>query len=181
MMKRILMCTLVLSLSVISSCTTSQTTEDKLRHWRRGVWQLANGSYTIYTDDHYFVVSVSGDSSDANLYCGGSELRVTERGMARRQTVRIRKLPGGDLAWSKKPSSFSSVDNGPFEIDLAKFQPGTCIIDGDIIYDSVTEETNDYILLATCNGDKEKIFSDGRSVYLPAGGGEYWARRIESW
>jgi hypothetical protein len=50
-----------------------------------------------------------------------------------------------------------------------------------VIYDSVEEETDEYILLATCNGDKEKIFSDGRSVYMPANGGEYWAYRIESW
>ena len=31
------------------------------------------------------------------------------------------------------------------------------------------------------NSSDEKIFSDGRSVYLPAGGGEFWAYRVESW
>ena len=52
-------------------------------------------------------------------------------------------------------------------------------VDG-IIYDSVTEVTDEYILLATCNGDKEKIFSNGTSAYLPAGGGEFYSLRIEN-
>ena len=64
---------------------------------------------------------------------------------------------------------------------MAQFQPGKCNIHEGIIYDSLAEETDDYILLATCNGDKEKIFSDGRSVYMPADGGEFWAHRIEAW
>lgn len=142
---------------------------------------LSDGSYAIYTDNHYFVVSASGDSAQANIYCGGSQLQITDRGMARRQTLRIRKLPGGDLHLSKELRSFSDQSRDEFEIDTTQFEPGTCNIHEGIIYDSITEETDQYILLTTCNGDKEKIFSDGRSVYLPASGGEYWAHRIEAW
>jgi hypothetical protein len=34
-------------------------------------------------------------------------------------------------------------------------------------------------LLSTCNGDREKIFSNGISIYLPASGGEAYAYRVE--
>jgi hypothetical protein len=67
----------------------------------------------------------------------------------------------------------------PMEIDPGLFAPGTCNIKDGIIYDSITEATDQYILLSTCNGDKEKIFSNGVSVYLPAGGGEAYAYRVE--
>lgn len=154
-------------------------TGDVLRQWRRGVWQLANGSYAIYTDDHYFVVTASGDSSRANVYCGGSQLALTDRGMARKQTLRVRKFPDGDLKVTKVPLTDGA--HPPLAVDVTLFEPGTCNVSDGVIYDSVTEVTDEYILLSTCNGDREKIFSDGRSVYLPAGGGEFWAKRIESW
>ncbi len=94
-------------------------------------------------------------------------------------TLRVRKFPDGDLKVTK--GSLSDGIHPPMEVDLTLFEPGTCNVSDGVIYDSVTEETDQYILLSTCDGDQEKIFSDGRSVYLPAGGGEYWARRIESW
>jgi hypothetical protein len=168
-------------ISLIFSCSTTQTTGEKLREWRRGVWQLADGSYAIYTDNYYFVVSASGDSIQANLSCGGSQIRITDKGIARRQTLRIRKLPGGDLQLFKELGSVSAESQVLFELDMAQFESGKCNIHQGIIYDSVTEETDQYIILATCNGDKEKIFSDGRSAYMPASGGEFWAYRIESW
>ena len=68
----------------------------------------------------------------------------------------------------------------PLEIDTTQFAPNTCNIKDGIIYDSITEETDEYILLTTCNGDKEKIFSNGTAAYLPAGGGEFYSIRIES-
>jgi hypothetical protein len=142
---------------------------------------LSDGSYAIYTDDHYFVVSASGEGAEANVYCGGSQIEITDKGMARKQSLRIRKSPGGDLTLWKIPDAPSEVKEPGFELDMALFEPGTCNTHDGVIYDSVTEETSEYILLATCNGDREKIFSDGRSVYLPAGGGEFWAHRIESW
>jgi hypothetical protein len=177
-MKRI---PIYLLIVLIVSCSTTQTTGEKLRQWRRGVWQLADGSYAIYTDSHYFVVSANGDSAQANIYCGGSQLRITDKGMARKQTLRIRKLPGGDLQLLKESRSNSEPREAVLQLDMTQFEPGKCNTNKGIIYDSVTEESDEYILLATCNGDKEKIFSDGRSVYMPASGGEFWAYRIESW
>jgi hypothetical protein len=163
------------------SCSSGQTTGETLREWRRGVWLLAHGNYAIYTDCHYFVVSASGDSAQANVYCGGSQIAFTDQGMARRQTLRIRKFPGGQLQLSKEIEAFGDSAEVPLQLDMTQFEPGTCTVYDGIIYDSVVEVTDQYILLATCNGDKEKIFADGRSVYLPANGGEFWAYRIESW
>lgn len=172
---------LILTFGLVSSCTRTLTTEEKIRQWRRGVWLLGDGSYAVYTDNHYFVVSASGDGAGSNIYCGGSSIRITGKGIARRQTLRIRKLPGGDLATFKEQSSASGSDEAALDLDMALFRPGSCNVQDGVIYDSVTEATDEYILLSTCNGDEEKIFSDGRSVYMPASGGEYWARRVEAW
>lgn len=180
-MRRTVFWLLIFTFCIASACTTTLTIEEKLRQWRRGVWLLGDGSYAVYTDTHYFVVSASGDSAQSNIYCGGSQIRITEKGIARRQTLRIRKFPGGDLQLFKELRSASEHDEVALELDMAQFQPGTSNVHDNIIYDSVTEETDEYILLSTCNGDKEKIFSDGRSVYLPSSGGEYWAYRVESW
>jgi hypothetical protein len=179
-MKRILILIVLILCTADSVWSESMTTKDKLRGWRTGVWLLADGSYTIYTDSHYFVVSVGGDSSRTNLYCGASKIRITDKGIARAQTLRIRQTPGGSLQWFKEAENVLVAGLNVLKYDPALFQPGSCNIVSGVIYDSVTEETDNYILLSTCNGDKEKIFSDGRSVYLPASGGEHWATRIET-
>lgn len=153
-------------------------TGERLRDWRTGVWLLSDGSYAIYTDTHYFVVSVGGDSARTNLYCGASKILMTNGGMAREQRIRIRQMPGGTLEWFKNPES-AGAETGIPSFNESLFQPGTCTIADGVIYDSITEATDEYILLSTCNGDREKIFSDGRAVYLPSGGGEYWEIRIE--
>ncbi len=178
-MKRMLIILLLLICAADSAWPEAAETRDKLRDWRTGVWLLADGSYTIYTDTHYFVISVSGDSSRTNLYCGASKVHFTDKGMARAQTMRIRQMPGGQLKWYKEAENTADIGLGIPNYDETLFKPGTCNIVNGVIYDSVTEVTDDYILLSTCNGDKEKIFSDGRSVYLPASGGEHWATRIE--
>jgi hypothetical protein len=157
-----------------------RTMAEKLREWRRGVWQLADGGYAIYTDEHYFVVSASGDSAQANIYCGASRIAFTEKGIARRQDLRIRKFPDGELAVTKNPET-AGGEEPALNVDMSQFSPGICTVHDGVIYDSVTEVTDLFILLATCNGDMEKIFSDGHSVYMPAAGGEFWAHRIESW
>ncbi len=177
-----LLATVVLPMSIsCSSPPPDETTGDKLRRWRRGVWQLSDGSYAIYTDAHYFVVSASGDSVRQNVYCGGSRIAITDKGMAREQRLRVRMVPGGELRISKDAPLSIAEARASLQVDLSLFQPGTCNIEEGIIYDSVTEVSDTCIVLATCNGDREKIFSDGRSAYMPATGGEYWARRIESW
>jgi hypothetical protein len=180
-MRKCTICFLIAVLAFTLACSPSLTTADKLRQWRQGVWQLADGSYTIFTENHYFVVSASGDSTRANIYCGASQIRFTDKGIARKQTLRIRKFPGGDLKLLKDTPPSSNETQPILAVDMSQFQPGTCNTTEGIIYDSVSEETDDFILLSTCNGDREKLFPDGRSVYLPASGGEHWAYRIESW
>jgi len=171
--------TIILFLTV--SCTAPPTNlQTKLAQWRNGVWVSEGGSYTIYTDSHYFVLMASGDSSSANIYCGASQVQYHNKGMARRQVLRVRQLPGNRLTFFKENVVQSDYTEAPIEIDSSQFAPGTCNIKDGIIYDSITEVTDDYILLATCNGDRMKIFSNGVAVYLPAGGGEYYSYRLES-
>lgn len=177
---------IVLMAALIHSCSSPPTTEDKLREWYRGVWLSDSGTYTVWTDTHYFVVSAVGDSARANIYCGSSQVRFTDKGIARRQNVRLRQLPGKAREIFNDFSMYAEGDDGsvveaPLEIDMNLFEAGTCNIVEGVIYDSLTEETADYIFLSSCQGDRIKLFSDGRSVYMPAGGGESWSYRIESW
>ena len=61
-MKRFRLFTLVISfLLIVFSCSTPPSdVKTKLAEWRKGVWILPDGSYTIYTDTHYFVLVASG-------------------------------------------------------------------------------------------------------------------------
>ncbi len=168
-----------------ASCSNPRVNTEKkldegtrLAEWRKGVWLAGDGSYTIYTDTHYFVVMASGDSSSANIYCGASQVRYHNKGMARKQVIRVRQFPGSTVTWFKENVLGHNAEI-PLEIDTTQFAPNTCNIKDGIIYDSITEITKDYILLSTCNGDKEKIFSNGVSVYLPKDGGEFYSLRIE--
>jgi hypothetical protein len=145
--------------------------QDRLAEWRQGVWITGTGTYTIWTDSHYFVVSYEGDSASPNIYVGASQVRFHEKGIARKQTLRHRQMPSGDKETYRKTAFQPDHTEAPMLFD-------SNIIDG-VIYDAVIEATDEYILLATCNGDKEKIFSNGVSVYLPAGGGEYYSYRVE--
>ena len=163
------------------TCSTPPTdVQTKLAQWRNGVWVTEDGSYTIYTNSHYFVLFASGDSSSANIYCGASQVQYHNKGMARKQVLRVRQLPRSQLTFFKEGVFQPDHTETPMEIDTSQFTPGICNIKDGIIYDSITEITDLYILLATCNGDREKIFSNGISVYLPAGGGEHYAYRLES-
>jgi len=168
----------ILWLSLVHCSLPPVDTKTKLAEWRKGVWLLADGSYAIYTDTHYFVVMVSGDSTSPNIYCGASQIKFHNQGMARKQVIRVRQLPGGELT-SFKENVLGHNAEIPLRIDTTLFAPNTCNIKDGIIYDSITEVTKDYILLSTCNGDKEKIFSNDVSVYLPKDGGEFYAYRIE--
>ena len=151
----------------------------RLAKWRQGVWVSGNATYTIYTDSHYFVISCEGDTAAPNLYVGASQLAFHDKGMARRQLVRLRQYPGGSLS-SFRQVDFAAGQGEPALIfDTALFVPGTCSVKEGIIYDAVTEVTDSSILLSTCNGDKEIIYSNGVSAYLPASGGEFYSYRVE--
>ncbi len=180
-MKRalIILSMLLQAISVGSCQPQANNTETRLREWRKGVWLLPDGSFTIYTDSHYFVLVASGDSSSPNVYCGASQVRYTAKGMARKQVLRLRQTPGSPPTFFTTNVFRADKTEAPMHIDESLFSPGVCNIKDGIIYDSVTEETDTYILLSTCNGDREKIFANGISVYLPAGGGEAYAYRIE--
>ena len=135
---------------------------------------------------HYFVVSAAGDSTKANIYCGSSRVRFTDKGIARHQNLRLRETPNTALLISGDYSMYREDENGgvveaPLEIDMSQFQPGTCNTVEGVIYDSVTEATEEYILLSSCFGDKIKLFGDGRSLFLSADGSETWSYRIETW
>ena len=165
---------------VLVSCghVTSGVQGDQLREWRKGVWISGNGTYTVYTDDHYFVVSIEGDSAHPNLYCGASQLRFHRLGMAREQVLRLRQAPGGESTIFNRMIFQPDHTEAPLVMDTTLFTPGSCNIVDGVIYDAVTEVTDDYILISTCNGDKEKIFANGVSVYMPAGGGEFYSYRV---
>lgn len=165
-------------MSVSCGQTPSMDTGARLREWMKGIWITGNGTYTIYTDDHYFVVSVEGDSAHPNIYCGASQLRFNRKGTARLQALRVRQMPGGESTIFNRNIFQSDHTEAPMVIDTTLFTPGSCNIVDGVIYDAVTEVTDDYILLSTCNGDKEKIFSNGVYVYMPAGGGEFYSYRI---
>jgi hypothetical protein len=173
---------LLLLVPILFVCNSGPTQDlsGQLREWRQGVWISGEGTYTIYTDSHYFVVSLEGDSTSPNIYCGSSQVIYHNRGIARHQVLRIRQMPGGDMSTFKRPVFRRERTEAPLVIDTTLFIPGTCTIHDGVIYDAVTEVTAEYILLSTCNGDQEKIFSDGVSAYLPAGGGEFYSHRVES-
>ena len=170
---------LICFLSCGSQSPQQSDTASKLAEWRNGVWIAPDGSYSIYTDTHYFVLYLSGDSSNANIYCGASQVKYHNKGMARKQVARFRKLPGRDFEMYKKSVFQSDKTEEKLVIDTTQFSPGTCNIVSGIIYDSITEENDEYILLSSCNGDKIKIFSNGVSVYISASGGEFYSYRIE--
>jgi hypothetical protein len=169
---------LLLSLLFVACVQPSGDGSDKLREWRKGVWISGDGTYTVYTDEHYFVVSVEGDSARPNLYCGASQVKFHRRGMARQQVLRLRQSPGGAMQTFSRFVFQPDHSEAPLVVDTTLFVPGTCTISDGVIYDAVTEVTGEYILLSTCNGDKEKIFSNGVAVYLPADGGEFYSYRI---
>ena len=175
---------LIALLMLLASCAQVEIPvklqgKNKLAEWRKGVWITGTGTYTIYTNDHYFVLSFEGDSISPNYYFAASQVTYCSKGMARDQTVRFRQLPGGEPLSFKETNFLPDHTEAPMVLDTTLFDPTACVIKDGVIYDAIIEETDEFILLATCNGDKEKIYSDGRSVYMPAGGGEFYSYRIE--
>ncbi len=180
------MAALVLAACFASPCLSQPSTAAKLHEWSRGVWLSVGGGYAVWTDNHYFVVWGSGEGTKAQLYCGSSRVLYTDKGIARHQNLRIRKTSNSDLRIAEDYSMYTESEAGgvveePLKIDLGLFTPGTCKIVEGVIYDSVTEETAEYILLSSCNGDRVKLFSDGRSLYMSSDGSETWSYRIENW
>ncbi len=181
-MKRFGMMSLVIVFFLFSVSWPALSQDDakaRLAEWRKGIWLLSDGSYAVYTDNHYFVLFASGEGVSANVYFGASQIRFHTKGMVRKQVIRYRKLPGGEPSFYKKIVLQPDHTEAPLEFDATLFEPGKCNIKDGIIYDSITEITDNYILLTSCNGDREKIFSNGISVYLPAGGGEAYSFRVE--
>jgi len=172
---------IIITISFFQSCGIEKRidTTGHLAEWRQGVWITGNGTYTIYTDKHYCVLSYEGDSTRPNLYYGASQVQFHDKGMARKQVMRLRQFPGGDPILFRETAFQPDHTEAPLDIDTTCFNGVSCTIKDGIIYDVIIESTNEYILLATCNGDKEKIFANGVSVYLPAGGGEYYSYRVE--
>jgi hypothetical protein len=100
---------IILIVSITIGCNTSSNKNmNRLAEWRKGVWISGDGTYTIYTNDHYFVISYEGDSASSNIYCGTSQLVFHNKGMARKQVLRLRQNPGGDLN-SFRAEAFKTV------------------------------------------------------------------------
>lgn len=169
-------------LALVVSCGGQKglTNIEKLRAWQKGVWINGSGTYTVYTDDHYFVVSYEGDSAHANLYFAASQLGFYDRGMTRYQTIRLRMPPNGDLTEWKREGFIADHNEIRHPVDTSLFDEKSCVIQDGVIYDAITEATDTYIILATCNGDKIRLMCDGRSAYMPASGGEFWSYRVET-
>lgn len=171
----------VFALTVILGCGAPSKTEsirDRLIEWRTGVWLSSGGTYTIWTPEHYFVLSTMGDSTNANLYYACSQVSFHNMGLTRNQVQRFRELSGQRSMFTVNTLTEENSEIA-YEPDTTLFDLERCVIFDGVIYDAVAEVTDEYILLNTCNGDREKIFSDGRSVYLPANGGEYYSYRVE--
>ncbi len=183
MIKRIsssvLFVTLILVMAAYCETDSTGDIKAKLLEWKKGVWVSGSGTYTVWTDNHYFVISHTGDTARPNLYFGASQVEFHNKGIARQQIIRYRKPPGGDVTSFRESVVREDHTEQPMATDTSLFTPGTCNIKDGIIYDAVTEVTEDYILLATCNEDKIKLFNNGVEVYLPAGGGEFYSYRIE--
>ncbi|MEW5700970.1 MAG: hypothetical protein AB1792_01900 [Candidatus Zixiibacteriota bacterium] len=173
---------LLLSAGSMSHATGPTDVEEKLRTWQKGVWLNPGGTYTVWTDTHYFVVQGQRDGDSANVYCGASQVAFTDKGIARKQLVRVRKSPNQSWYISTTPEDFDTLGmERPLAFDESKFKPGTCIIEKGIIYDAVDEVTPDYILLSTCGGDRIKLYREGIMEYLPSGGGAFRSIKIEKW
>jgi len=165
--------------SIAQNRAVNTDVKTKLAEWRQGVWITGVGTYTIWTDSHYFVVSYEGDTTSPNLYIGASQIRFHNKGIARQQVLRLREAPGGDKQTFRETAFQSDHTEAPMVFDSSMFKADVCNVINGVIYDAVMEITDEYLLLATCNGDKEKIFSNGVAVYLPAGGGEFYSYRVE--
>lgn len=131
------------------------TLAERIRTWRKGVWSDGENCFVIWTDSYYFVISVSPVGE--NIYCGAAEVRYTDEGIETRQTVRVRRPPGGEL--------FAFV-----ETDKQKAQP---------ILHRVAEVGEGFILFDSCADDRFRLQADGIDVYMPAGGDNVIWRRIE--
>jgi len=122
---------------------------------------------------------MTGDTSNANLYYGCSQVSYHGKGMTRHQVQRLRRFPGGDPTMFSKSVFTAENSETPYSPDTTLFDPEKCVIRDGIIYDAIIEINDTCILLATCNGDRVEIFSNGTSAYLPASGGEYYSYRVE--
>lgn len=172
------------SFVLVSTCAGAASTRERLQSMQMGVWVSSGGGYVVWTPNHYFVVTASGDSSAANIYCGASQVAYTDHGIARKQNLRLRQFGTAkpaiyhDFA-AFQNSSDSSVIEEPLQFNPALFDTTKCVTDKGVIYDSIVKETADYILMVTCNGDHIKLYNNGREAYLPASGGVAWWYRIE--
>ena len=101
-----------LTVCFASPCFTQPTTASKLQEWKRGVWLSSGGGYAVWTDTHYFVVWGSGEGAKAQVYCGSSRVRYTDKGIARHQNLRIRKTSSSELRIKDDYSMYSESENG---------------------------------------------------------------------
>ena len=136
----------LLVLIVIYSCTNRPAdTASRLAEWRKGVWISGTATYTVYTDDHYFVISYEGDSTAASLYFGSSQIHYCNKGMVRKQNLRMRQFPGREPILYKELVFQEDHTELPLIVDTTLFKPDVCNIKDGVIYDAVIEVSPVYI------------------------------------
>ena len=146
-MKRLPVLSLVI-LALIAGLMTYSCSErptsvaGRLANWRNGIWITGGGTYTIWSDTHYFVISYEGDSLSPNVYCGASQVQYYDLGIAREQTIRVRKFPRDDFKLFRNTSFTADHTEAPMEPDTTLFTPGQCVIKVGVIYDAGRDECN---------------------------------------
>ena len=130
-MKRFLIAALIIISILVEVSLSEQPTQatsvrEKLIEWRKGIWLSGGSTYTIWTPRHYFVLSMSGDSTNANLYYGCSQVTYHEKGVTRHQVQRYRKFPGGDLTMFWDYMLTDTNSEKPYTPDTTLFNPNAC-------------------------------------------------------
>lgn len=151
----------------------------KLKEWRKGVWIKADGSYAIYTNSHLFLLSARESMNSPQFLFSASQIKFHEKGLATKEVFNFRHIPDGKYHYFQEAVLQPDYTEVPFDIDSSCFKPGVGKEKDGITYASITEDAEEHILLSLSNGDKEKIFSNGTSIYFFNEGRTAYSYRIE--
>lgn len=166
----------IAAVSTLGLTSHQSQSEPEWYHWAKGVWLFENSSYMVVTDSHYFVITASGDTTNPLIYCAASQLAFTPKGMVHAERLFAAHRPEGEDELYRAAQLDGEL---PLSVDTSLFVSGKSVGVNDVWYDAIIELTDDYVLLATNNGDKAKFYKDGRAVYMPKAGGEFVSYKVE--
>lgn len=176
MKKLLLVLAAIAAVSTLGLTSHQSQSKPEWYHWAKGVWLFGNSSYMVVTDNHYFVITASGDTSNPLIYCAASQLAFTTKGIVHVERLFAAHRPEGEDELIRATELEKEL---PQSIDTNLFVDGRSVEVDGVWYDAIIEATDEYMLLATNNGDKAKFFKDGRSVYVPKEGGEFVSYKVE--